>query len=155
MAKLRQKEYEDLVKEVTKYAEDFPFQSVPHFLLGDLLFKLELPDASLEHFLACLELGLPTRDLLQSAEYELASLLSQYQVAPHLNATLLSKASEWWKSDGASSFFQAGENSFEWLKQQQVAHDFSRNLEDAGSARIRYLAVKNAERFKILAWEKI
>lgn len=153
--KLKKKEYDNLFKEVTKYAEDFPFQSVPHLLLGDLLLKLDLADPSLEHYLACLELGLPTRDLLQSAEFEVASLLTDYEVSAALNSTLLTKAEQWWSSEDGSTFFLAGQNTMGWLIQQELAHEIDSSVEIEKTEKVRYLAVKKGTVLKIVAWEKI
>jgi tetratricopeptide (TPR) repeat protein len=153
--KLRRKEYEDLMKEVNKYTEDYPFDSVSHFLLGDLLLKLGSPDASLEQFLASIELGLPTRDLLQSAEFEIVSLLSQYEVSAPLNSTLLAKAKQWWGSEGSSSFFKTGENTMDWLQRQQLIHKIPADANIAGATKVRYLGVESENRIKILTWERI
>ncbi len=153
--KIKQKEYLDLSKDVNKYTEEFPFQGVPHFLMGDLLFKLDLPDPALEHFLASVELGLPTRDLLQSAEFAMASLLSEYEVSPALNSTLLIKAGTWWSGEGSSSFFQTGENTFDWLQKQDLVHRMPAGTGGEVITRVRYLAVKNGNQIRIVAWEKM
>lgn len=153
--KIKQKEYQDLSKEVNKYTEEFPFQGVPHYLMGDLLFKLDLTDPALEHFLASVELGLPTRDLLQSAEFAMASLLSEYEISPALNSTLLIKASMWWGTENSSSFFQTGENTFDWLQKQNLAHQIPADTGNKEITKVRYLAVKNGNEIKVVTWEKI
>jgi hypothetical protein len=152
--KLKKKEYEDLFKEVTKYAEEFPYNAVPHFLMADLLAKLGSVQPSLEHLLASLELGLPTKDLLHSAEFELASLLSEYKISPALNSTLLSKAEQWWSAQDSSTVFQAGQNTMGWLIQQEKVHEMESNSEQE-NVKVRYLAIKKGDSLKILTWEII
>ena len=152
--KIKQKEYEDLTKEIYKYAEEFPFYSAPHFLLGDLLLKLGSPEDSLEQYLACVDLGPPTKDMLQGAEFAIATLLSDYEVSAQLNSTLLTKAAQWWSAENSSSFLVTGENTFGWLKQQDLAHPLSQEAATADT-KIRYLAVKNGNQLKVLTWEKV
>jgi len=152
-AKFRQKEFEDLTKDASKVAEELPFDSIPHFLLADLLLKTGNAEESLEHFLAALEMGLPTHDLQKSAEFEIATLLSDHDISMELKSVLLQKASRWWGKPNNESILQTGENSMEWLSQQEV----SAPVEAAAGnqIKIRYLAVARAGKLKILAWEKL
>lgn len=149
--KFKTKEYETLAKEAEKYLEEFPFSSVPHFLLADLLLKTGQPDEALEHCIAALELNLPTADLRQSAEFTIASLLSEYPVSPRLKTVLLKRASEWWGDPNGISIFRAGENNAEWIGEQM-----GRNLQDLKlepGAKVRYLALSREGKLKILIWE--
>lgn len=149
--KFKRKEYETLAKEVEKYLEEFPFSSVPHFLLADLLLKTGYSDEALEHCIAALELNLPTADLRQSAEFEIATLLSDYPVSPRLKSVLLKRASEWWENPDHGSIFQAGENNAEWIS-QQLGRDLQELKLDPG-AKVRYLALSREGKLKILIWE--
>jgi hypothetical protein len=149
--KYKRKEYETLEKEVEKYLQDYPFSGVTHLLLADLLLKLGRADEALEHFIASLDLTLPTRDLKQSAEFEIASLLSNYTVSPRLKTVLLKRASDWWSKPDETSIFQAGENEAQWIAQQLGV-----NVQEVGSdpkAKRRYLALSSQGKFKILLWE--
>jgi hypothetical protein len=151
--KFKQKEYDDLVDDLKKQVEDFPFQSVSHFLLADLLLKAGRAEESLEQFLASLEMGLPTSDLQKSAEFEIATLLSSYEISPALKSVLLRKAAQWWGEPEGASIFHAGEDTLGWIRQQQGTPEASTGLD--GETRVRYLAVRSAEKWKILVWEKI
>lgn len=141
------KQYADLAKDLQKYIEDSPFSSVPHFLMGDLYLKQHKADEALQYILASLEMGLPTQDLKQSAEFEIVSLLSDYTISDPLKTTLLGRAQEWWKE---GSLLTAGENTAGWAQQQE---GFVSQLPP--EARIRYLAVRRDDKIKILAWEKL
>ncbi len=151
-AKFRQKEFEDLAKETEKLTEEFPFNSIPHFLFADLLLKTGNPEESLEHFLAALEMGLPTHDLQRSAEFEIATLLSAYEVSTELKSVLLDKASRWWGKPDSGSILQTGENSMEWMLQQELS--VMPGTANEQEAKVRYLAVIREGKLKILAWEK-
>jgi hypothetical protein len=149
--KYKRKEYETLEKEVEKYLQDYPFSGVAHLLLADLLLKLGRADEALEQFIASLDLMLPTRDLKQSAEFEIASLLSNYTVSPRLKTVLLKRASDWWSKPDETSIFQAGENEAQW-----IARQLGVDVQQVGSdpkAKRRYLALSSQGKFKILLWE--
>jgi hypothetical protein len=141
------KQYADLSKDLQKYIEDYPFSSVPHFLMGDLYLKQHKADEALQYILASLEMGLPTQDLKRSAEFEIVSLLSDYTISDPLKATLLGRAQEWWKE---GSLLTAGENTVGWAQQQE---GFVSQFPPA--ARIRYLGVLHEGKTRILAWEKL
>ena len=150
--KYKMKTYEDLSKEVQKYLEDVPYASVPHFLMADLLLKTKQPEPALEHFLASLEMGLPTADLRHSAEFEIATLLSDYKIPPRLKTVLLARGAEWWSQQNSETL-SAGENNVEWLLQQEGSKEGVDK--EQKETRIRYLAVRNGQKLKILAWEKL
>lgn len=151
--KFRQKEFEDLAKEASKLTVEFPFESIPHFLLADLLLKTGNAEESLEHFLAALEMGLPTHDLQRSAEFEIATLLSEHEISAELKSVLLQKASRWWGASDKGSIFSTGENSMEWMLQQELSVRPEPSVED--QIKVRYLAVAREGKLKILAWEKL
>lgn len=150
--KFKLKEYESLAKEVQKYIEDSPFGSVPHFLLADLKLKLGRADESLEHYLASIEIGLPTRDLQKSAEFSIASLLSKHKISSRIRSVFLAKAAKWWGGQASDSVLRAGENSMAWIRNQDPTIPSS---EDSPQQRIRYVAVDKGNKLTILIWEKI
>jgi tetratricopeptide (TPR) repeat protein len=152
--KFKGKEYESLTKEIEKYVEEFPGSSVPHYLLADLLWKLKRMDEAIEHFIAALELGLPTKDLQKSAEFEIASILTNYEISPTLRPAILNRAQSWWSDDQNESVFRAGENTADWLSKQEFIRTPA-DLKADTSTRIRYLALKSEQRLKILLWEKL
>lgn len=141
------KQYADLSKDLQKYIEDYPFSSVPHFLMGDLYLKQRKADEAMQYILASLEMGLPTQDLKRSAEFEIVSLLSDYPISDPLKTTLLDRAQEWWKN---GTLLTAGENTAGWAQQQE---GFVSQLPT--DARIRYLAVLHEGKTRILAWEAL
>ncbi len=151
--KFRQKEFEDLAKETSKLTEELPFDSIPHFLHADLLLKTGNAEESLEHFLAALEMGLPTPDLEKSAEFEIVTLLSDHEISTELKSILLQKASRWWGAADNGSMLQAGENTMQWMLQQEMSASVEHPVED--QVKVRYLAVAREGKLKILAWEKL
>ncbi|MCI0416453.1 hypothetical protein L0222_27080 [bacterium] len=151
--KFKSKEYENLVKETEKYVEETPHSSVPHYLLADLLWKLKEGNLALEHFLAALEMGLPTQDLDKSAQFEIASILTDYEISPSLRSTVLKRAQRWWSGE-AAGLLHAGEGSAEWLLQQAFVRT-PQGLEASAGSRVRYLAISDGSKLKILLWEKM
>ena len=152
--KFRLKEFESLAKELIKYIEDFPYLSVPHYLLGDLLLKMGRADEALEQLLASLELQLPTRDLHRSAEFEIAQLLSAHSVSAPLKSVLLEKALQWWQGQDNDSIFRSGENTFDWIRSQETTVPVFAN--EQPDRKVRYLAVSSGDnKWKILIWEAL
>lgn len=151
--KFRITEYEDLQKDVQKYLEDSPFNSVPHYLLGDLLLKEGRAEDALQHFLAALDFGLPTADLKSSAEFELADLLTQHEISSEMKSTLLKKAANWWTNPESDSIFRTGENTLQWLVDQKV--ELPEPVKDDANSSVRYLAVNDHGTLRILIWEKL
>jgi hypothetical protein len=149
--KAKLKEYEALSKQVEKYIEEIPYASVPHYLLADLLLKLGHADPALEHLIASIEIGLPTTDLRRSAEFEIANLLTDYEVSAGLRTLLLQKAADWWGGKTAS-VLRSGSGTADWVQQ----HEFARpDLKISGAqGQVRYLAIANGEKLKILLWER-
>ncbi len=152
--KYKTKEYETLLKEIEKYVEEFPESSVSHYLMADLLWKQKQADAAIEHFLASLELGLPTKDFKKSAEFEIASILTDYEISPSLRPAILKRAVGWWPVNADESIFKAGENTADWLSKQEFIRP-PEGLNTDATLRIRYLAISNGEKLKILLWEKL
>jgi tetratricopeptide (TPR) repeat protein len=152
--KFKSKEYEGLTKEVEKYVEEFPGGSVPHFLMADLLWKQKQMDEATEHLIAALELGLPTKDLQRSAEFEIASILTNYEISPALRPAILNRAQNWWSDEQSESLFRAGENTADWLSKQEFVRTPA-DLKADASTRVRYLALWTEQKLKILLWEKM
>ena len=149
--KYRTKAYEALLKDVEKYVEEFPQQSVPHYLLADLHAKLDATDEALEHLVAALELGLPSQDLVRSAEFQMATLLSEKEIAAPMKKVILSKAQTWWSDPQQDSVFRAGENQVEWIRQQDPAFTAT---DVAAGENLRYLAVSRPPGLKVVLWER-
>src|SRR5262249_26083592 len=84
--KFKNKEYETLAKEIEKFVEESPQSSVPHYLLADIESKLGEGNLALEHFLAAVEMELPTKDLNRSAQFEIAAILTNYEISPSLRS---------------------------------------------------------------------
>jgi tetratricopeptide (TPR) repeat protein len=150
--KFRAGEYADLQKDVEKFLEDSPSDSVPHFLLGDLLLKQGKSDRALEHILVALDFGLPTADLKNSAEFELADLLAHHSPSAEMKSTLLNKAAVWWTKEESSSIFRAGQNTVRSLKEQNAQLPDSMN--DEMDSNVRYLGISDHGTLRILVWEK-
>lgn len=149
--KVRLKEYNSIAGDIEKYLEEVPFQSVPHFLIADLYAKTGKSEEALEHELAALELGLPTHDLRQSAEYQLAQLANQNPIPSHLKSAFLDRAFKWWSGDQSDSLFLAAQDTVDHLRETK-----SVDLPDVDAAtKIRYVAVKSGSDYKILIWEKV
>jgi tetratricopeptide (TPR) repeat protein len=152
--KYKLKQYEDLTKDLMKYVEEFPYMSVPHYLLGDLLLKSGRSDESLEQLLASLELDLPTSDLQRSAEFEIAQLLSSHDVSAPLKSVLLDKAFQWWKGKDNRSIFRSGENTLGWIRTQENRTPVAGS--EQSDRKVRYLAVSTGDnKWKILVWEAL
>lgn len=149
--KAKIKEYEALSKVVEKYLEEIPYASVPHYLMADLLMKLGRAEESMEHLIASLEIGLPTVDLRRSAEFEIASLLTDYEVSEELRSLLLKKGRDWW-SAGSGSVLLSGSNTAQWIRQQEFAR--KENTISGVEGNVRYLAIANGDKVKILIWER-
>jgi tetratricopeptide (TPR) repeat protein len=152
--KQKLKEYEALTKEIEKYVEEFPGSSVPHFLMADLLYKQKNANEAIEHFIASIELGLPTKDLKKTAEFEIASILTNYEISPALQPAILKRAQAWWATEITDSFFRAGESTADWLLKQEFIRP-PQGLNTDSSVRIRYLGLSDGEKLKILLWEKL
>jgi hypothetical protein len=151
--KFKNKEYETLAKEIEKFVEESPQSSVPHYLLADIKAKLGENNLALEHFLAAVEMGLPTKDLNQSAQFEIATILTNYEISPLLRSTILRRAQRWWPGED-SGLLRAGEESAEWLLQQSFVHS-PEDLKSSAGNRVRYLAISDGSKLKILLWEKL
>ena len=151
--KMRTAGFEDLRKETVKYTQDFPFSAIPHFLLADLLLKTARPDESLEQYLAAIELGLPTSDLQESAEFQIATLIADYPISPGMKALLLRKAGQFWTQPPAASIFHAGQNSVQKIVLENRV-DLPEEIKSDPESRIRYLAVSKEGKLKIILWEK-
>jgi tetratricopeptide (TPR) repeat protein len=151
--KFKNKEYETLAKEIEKFVEETPQSSVPHYLFADIESKLGEGNLALEHFLAAVEMGLPTKDLNRSAQFEIATILTNYEVSPLLRSTILKRAQRWWPGE-ASGLLRAGESSTEWLLQQSFVHA-PEDLKSSPENRVRYLAISDGTTLKILLWEKL
>jgi tetratricopeptide (TPR) repeat protein len=152
--KIRTVGFEELRKEAVKYTENFPFSAIPHFLLGDLLLKTGRSDESLEQFLASIELGLPTSDLQESAEFQIATLIADYPISPAMKAVLLRKAPQLWNQPPAQSIFHAEENSVQKILLESGI-DVPEEIKSEPESRIRFLAVSKEGRLKIILWEKL
>jgi hypothetical protein len=151
--KFKNKEYENLAKEIEKFVEESPQSSVPHYLYADIESKLGEGSLALEHFLAAVEMGLPTKDLNQSAQFEIAEILTNYEISPLLRSTILRRAQKWWPGEN-SGLLRAGEESSEWLMQQSFVHR-PEDLKSSAQNRVRYLAISDGSKLKILLWEKL
>jgi tetratricopeptide (TPR) repeat protein len=151
--KFKNKEYETLAKEIEKFVEESPQSSVPHYLLADMESKLGQGDLALEHFLAAVEMGLPTKDLDRSSQFEIATILTNYEISPLLRSTILKRGQRWW-ADQDSGLLRAGEESTEWLMQQSFVHA-PEDLKSSADNRVRYLAISDGSKLKILLWEKL
>lgn len=158
--KYRMKEYGTLISDLQKYVEDHPSAAVPHFLLSDLLQKTGKTELSLEHLLAAFEMGLPTRDLQRSAEYQFASLLAAEPPggvpasSAALKTTLLRKASGWWARPGNESVLRAGEGGLGSID-PQIRRPEALDSASRPDLRIRYLAVVDSGgQWEIVAWEE-
>lgn len=146
--KFRQKEYEDLAKDLEKYTEENPFAGVSHFLLSDLYMKTGRSADALEHLLTSIELGLPTRDLQRSAEFEMANLLSGSPPPPaRLVSAILERAAHLWSATDPDALLIAGQNSADWMRQRGAAIE--------GNGSMRYLAVRKGENLNFLIWENV
>jgi tetratricopeptide (TPR) repeat protein len=152
--KQKLKEYENLTKEIEKYVEEFPGSSVPHYLMADLLWKQKNANEAIEHFIAAIELGLPTKDLKKTAEFEIASILTNYEISPALQPAILKRAQAWWTAESSDSFFRAGESTADWLMKQEFIRP-PQGLNTDSSVRIRYLGISDGNKLKILLWEKL
>jgi hypothetical protein len=152
-AKFKNKEYETLGKEIEKFVEESPQSSVPHFLFADIESKLGEGALALEHFLAAVEMGLPTKDLDRSAQFEIASILTNYEISPSLRSTILRRGQRWWSGED-SDLLRAGEESTEWLLKQSFVHT-PEDLKSTAENRVRYLAISDGSKLKILLWEKL
>jgi hypothetical protein len=97
-----------------------------------------------------MELGLPSKDLVHSAEFLIASVLSSQPVDDPIKSVILGKAQGWWSGSQPESIFRAGENQAGWLRQFDPA--FSADV--PGSDSVRYLAVSRAGGMKVLLWER-
>ncbi len=151
--KFKNKEYETLAKEIEKFVEESPQNSVPHYLLADIESKLGENNLALEHFLAAVEMDLPTKDLNQSAQFEIAAILANFEISPLLRSTILRRAQRWWPGED-SGLLRAGEESTEWLLQQSFVHS-PEDLKSSAENRVRYLAISDGSKLKILLWEKL
>lgn len=151
--KFKNKEYETLSKEIEKFVEESPQSSVPHYLFADIESKLGEGNLALEHFLAAVEMGLPTKDLNQSAQFEIAKILTNYEISPLLRSTILRRAQRWWPGED-SGLLRAGEESTEWLMQQSFVHA-PEDLKSSAENRVRYLGISDGSKLKILLWEKL
>lgn len=151
--KFKNKEYETLAKEIEKFVEESPQSSVPHYLLADIEWKLGEGNLALEHFLAAVEMGLPTKDLNRSAQFEIAAILTNYEISPLLRSTILKRGQSWWAGED-SGLLRAGEESTEWLMQQSFVHT-PEDLKSSADNRVRYLAISDGSKLKILLWERL
>lgn len=147
--KYRRKGYEDLSKDVQKYLEEYPYSSVPHYLMADLLAKIGTNNAAVEHLIAALELGLPSQDLQKSAEFLLATIAADSSLQGPLKTTLLRKAQTWWSKTENDSLLRAGENEAAWLHQQDPTFPST-------TGTVRWLGVaRDGGMMKLLLWEPI
>lgn len=151
--KFKNKEYEALAKEIEKFVEESPQSSVPHYLLADIESKLGQGNLALEHFLAAVEMSIPTKDLDKSAQFEIATILTNYEISPLLRSTILRRAQRWWPGE-AAGLLRAGEESTEWLLQQSFVHA-PEDLKSSAENRVRYLAISDGSKLKILLWERL
>jgi hypothetical protein len=150
--KFKNKEYENLAKEIEKFVEESPQSSVPHYLYADIESKLGEGNLALEHFLAAVEMDLPTKDLNQSAQFEIAKILTNYEISPLLCSTILRRGQRLWSAE--PNLLRAGEESTEWLMQQSFVHT-PEDLKSSAQNRVRYLAISDGSKLKILLWEKL
>ena len=148
--KYKHKEYESLAKDVQKYLEEYPFSGVPHYLLADLQVKTGASAEALEHVMAALEMGLPSRDLQKSAEFLLVTIVSGPGIDGPLKTTLLRRAVRWWGGNATASMLRAGENDSAWLHQQDPSFP-----EKAAEGTLRWMAVTREGKLKILLWEAV
>jgi hypothetical protein len=146
----KSKQYQDLQSDVQKVILESPGNGVPHFLMGDLLAKTGRTDDSMQHLIASLDLGLPTHDLKQDAEYELAGQLSVHGASEEWKSAFLESAIRWWGSPTASSVFQAGENSVKWAKESGLVVDATLQPD----VMIRYVAIKRQDGLRIVVWDR-
>jgi len=144
------KQYQDLQSDVQKVILEFPANGVPHFLMGDLLAKTGQTNDSMQHLIASLDLGLPTHDLKQDAEYELATQLSEHGAAEEWKPAFLESAIRWWSAPAASSVFQAGENSVKWARASGLTGDAALDPD----VMIRYVAIKRQNGLQIVVWDR-
>lgn len=146
----KSKQYQDLQSDVQKVILESPANGVPHFLMGDLLAKTGRTDDSMQHLIASLDLGLPTHDLKQDAEYELATQLADHGAAEEWKPAFLESAIRWWSGPAASSVFQAGENSVKWARESGLTGEPALDPD----VMIRYVAIKRQNGLQIVVWDR-